>query len=109
MRPLGHLCTFLLVLLAGTLCLWTKTPVRIGIVFLMSTLSTKGIEGMDWPVPSPDVNPIEHVWDIRRITAWPAQPHKHYRGGPRTRAHLGVDKNSLSCNQETDSQLQFYV
>ena len=41
-----------------------------------STLSAKEIERMDWAAPSPDVNPIEHVWDIlqRWITARPAQP-----------------------------------
>ena len=30
-------------------------------------------------------------------------------GGARTSAHLGVGKNSSSCNQETHSQIQFYV
>ena len=42
----------------------------------MSTLSAKGIERMDWPAPSPVVNPKEHVWNIsqQQISAQPAQP-----------------------------------
>ena len=39
-------------------------------------LEREGIERMDWPARSADINPIEHVWDIlqRRISARPVQP-----------------------------------
>ena len=39
-------------------------------------LEQEGIERMDWSARSPDINPIEHVWDIlqRRDSARPVQP-----------------------------------
>ena len=39
-------------------------------------LEYEGIERLDWPSRSPDLNPIEHAWDAlqRRINARLAQP-----------------------------------
>jgi len=39
-------------------------------------LEREGIERMDWPARFPDINPLEHVWDIlqRRICDRPVQP-----------------------------------
>lgn len=39
-------------------------------------IEREGIERMDWPARSPDLNPIEHVCDLlqRGISARPAQP-----------------------------------
>ena len=39
-------------------------------------LDQQGIERMDWPARSPDLNPLEHAWDMlqRRIQARDPQP-----------------------------------
>ena len=70
----------------------------------MSTLRAKTNRMYGWHDPSPDFYLIKHVWDILQQMC--ARPDA---GCPHTRAHLGVVKNLSSCNQETDSQLEFYV
>ena len=84
----------MLVLWARTLCLWAKTPVRTGVVLSMSTLSMKGIELMDWPAPSPDVNPIEHVWNSLTTDL----------GGPRSAIRKLIRSFNFMCRVVIDAR-----
>ena len=39
-------------------------------------IDDQGVERMEWPARSPDMNPIEHAWDMlqRRVSARQRQP-----------------------------------
>ena len=39
-------------------------------------LQAETIDRMDWPARSPDINPIEHAWDLLQaaVSARPVQP-----------------------------------
>ena len=50
----------------------------------MDCLGEEGIDAIDWPACSPDLNPIEHCWDIiNRHIQGREHPPKTVRG-PRT-------------------------
>ncbi|GFT38644.1 hypothetical protein TNCV_4186911 [Trichonephila clavipes] len=42
-------------------------------------LESEDIERMDWPARSPDLNPIEHVWDFLGADVWQLVPYHQYR------------------------------
>ncbi|GFT32330.1 transposable element Tc1 transposase [Trichonephila clavipes] len=65
-----HMCVFLEALWVCSSFSWTTMP-RHRTVAAEQLLESDDIERMDWPARSPDLNPIDHVWDFlgRRLAA----------------------------------------
>ena len=49
----------------------------------MDCLGEKGIDAIDWPACSPDLNPTEHCWDMvdRRVRGREHPPRTVWEGG----------------------------
>jgi len=55
------------------ICTGKRLPTKTGVVATCTIVHTFKLFRMDWPARSPDLNPIQHVWDMlqRAISARP--------------------------------------
>lgn len=64
-------------------------------------LQAHNVRLLDWPAKSPDLNPIEHIWDLLKRRVRQLRPH-------RTHAQLERDVNAV-WGQITQATIQNYV